>query len=78
MQKKPGYIKLPNVFYNTIFLSCGQLGRLFCTGGLVLTAQSNGHFSEKVAVLFLLRSNKDFMHWGLPYFTSIVMLSTEW
>lgn len=44
----------------------------------MLTAQSNGHFNEKVAVFFLLRSNKDFICWSLPYFTSIMMLSTEW
>lgn len=78
VQRKPGCIKLPNIFYNIIFLSCGQLGLLFCIGGLVLTAQSNGHFNEKVAVFFLLRSNKDFILWGLPYFTSILILSTEW
>lgn len=77
VQRKPGCVKLPNVFYNAVFLSCGQLGRLFCIGGPVLTAQSNGHFNEKVAVFFPLRSNKDFIHWGLPYFPSIVMLSTE-
>lgn len=43
----------------------------------MLTAQSNGHFSEKVVVLILLRANKGFMHRIMADFISIVMLSKE-